>query len=97
MSPGEDQSMAVALGRIEQDVKWIRDMDTQRTANFAQFQITTRDQFDEIINVQRTHSARLDKIETAWKTNSKWIIWLGSTVVTVFTIGSNVVMKLLGY
>lgn len=97
MSPGEDHSMAVALGRIEQDVKWIRDMDTQRTANFAQFQITTRDQFDEIIDVQRAHGARLDKIETAWKTNSKWIIWLGSIVVTVFTVGTNVAMKLLGY
>lgn len=97
MVAGEDHSMAVALGRIEQDVKWIRDMDTQRTANFAEFQITTREQFDKVINVQRAHSARLDKIETAWKTNSKWIISLGSIVVTVFTIGSNVVMKLLGY
>lgn len=89
--------MAVALGRIEQDVKWIREMDTQRTANFAQFQITTRDQFDEINKVQRDHNSRINKIETAWKTNSKWIIWLGSTVVTVFTIASNIVMKLLGF
>lgn len=72
-------------------------MDSQRTANFAQFQITTREQFDEIIGVQRKHDQRLHKIETAWKTNSRWIISLGSVVVTVFTIGSNVVMKLLGY
>lgn len=97
MSPNDDQFVAVSLGRIEQDVKWIREMDSQRTANFAQFQITTREQFDEIIGVQRSHGERLNKIETAWKTNSKWIIWLGSIVVTVFTVGTNVAMKLLGY
>lgn len=89
--------MAVSLGRIEQDVKWIRETDSQRTANFAQFQLTTREEFDTIRGVQLEHDQRLHKIETAWKTNSKWIVWLGSITVTFFTVGTNVVMKFFGY
>ena len=76
--------LAVALGRVEENVKHIRDNTERRLNNAEQFQLTVRDEIAVL-------SGRVTAVESSLGTSLKWV----TVVLTVTTIGVNVIMRLL--
>lgn len=76
--------LAVAVGRIETDVKHIRDNTERRLGASEQFQLTAREEFNVLSN-------RITAVESSLGSSLKWI----SAIMIVATIGVNILMKIL--
>ena len=76
--------IAVALGRVEENVKHIRDNTERRLNNAEQFQLTVRDEITGL-------SGRVTAVETSLGTSLKWV----TAVLAVTTIVVNIILRLL--
>ena len=75
-------NLAVAIGRVEENVKYIRSNTEERLKNAESFQITAREEFSEV-------HGRISSVEAALRTSVKWVLGL----ITVLGISVTVVMK----
>lgn len=78
-----ETDLAVAVGRIEENVKHIRSNTETRLTASEQFQLSAREEFNKLSN-------RITAVETSLRSSLKWITALMAAV----TIGVNVVLKL---
>lgn len=76
--------LAVAVGRIETDVKHIRDNTDRRLANVETFQLSAQEEFNTLSN-------RITAVESGLGSSLKWL----TAVLAVATIGVNILMRML--
>ena len=76
--------LAVAVGRIETDVKHIRDNTDRRLIAAEQFQLTAQEEFNVLSN-------RITAVESSLGSSLKWL----TAILAVTTIGVNVLMRLM--
>jgi len=84
MTDTENQAMAVTVGQIKTSVDYIKESTERRLTNTEQFQLSVQSTLND-------HESRIGKIETSMKTSFTWL----GVILTVVTILTNVIMKLL--
>lgn len=87
--------LAVAMGRVEEGVKNLATGLDKTSANFAGFQLSTSAEFDKVhVRINKVDS-RVTVLETSGKVNFKWLAAVQVVAIAVFTVGVNVVLRLL--
>lgn len=94
---GEQASteLAVAIGRVEEGVKHLTNTQEKRDTNFTGFQLSTSAEFDKVHGRINKVDGRVTVLETTGKTNFKWLAAVQVVAIAVFTVGVNVVLRLL--
>lgn len=87
--------LAVAMGRVEEGVKNLATGLDKTSANFAGFQLSTSAEFDKVHGRINKVDSRVTVLETSGKVNFKWLAAVQVVAIAVFTVGVNVVMRVL--
>ena len=87
--------LAVAMGRVEEGVKNLATSHEKTSANFAGFQLSTSAEFDKVHGRINKVDSRVTVLETSGKVNFKWLAAVQVVAIAVFTVGVNVVMRVL--
>lgn len=76
--------LAVAMGRVEQDVKHIRSDGEKSSANFIQFQLSVQNELKELDVRTSKNTGDIAEIITKSKTNMRW---LSGITVSIQVVG----------